>query len=129
MARKAGKQPTEVEMDILNVLWDRGPSTLGQIHEVVAEQRDVAYSTTRKMTQVMRDKGLIKSSGSTRPLVYTASSTREQTQKGMVNDLAKRVFGGSAKELMLSLLSSSKISEKDLAEIKRVIDSERKKTK
>jgi len=129
MARKAGKQPTDVEVDILNVLWDRGPSTLGQLHGAMSQQRDVAYSTTRKMTQVMRDKGLIKCTGSTRPLMYAAAKTREHTQKNMINELAKKVFGGNAKEMMLSLLSTKTISDRDLSEIKRAIDSERKKSK
>lgn len=129
MPRKTGTQPTEVEMDILNVLWDQGPLALGEIHQAIAAQRDVAYSTTRKMTQIMREKGLIKTSGTSKPLVYSAAKSRKKTQNGLVNDLARRAFGGSSKELMLSLLSSKSISDTDLAEIQSLINSERKKKK
>ena len=73
MPRKPTGQPTEVEIDILHVLWDQGPSTLGAIHEAVAQRRQVAYSTTRKMVQVMRDKGLVRSSEQGKPLVYSAA--------------------------------------------------------
>lgn len=128
MPRKMGSQPTEVEMDILKVLWEQGPLTLGDLHQAIAAQREVAYSTTRKMTQVMREKGLIKTSG-TKPLVYSAAKSKKRTQDGLVNDLARRAFGGSAKELMLNLLSSKSISDTDLAEIQNLIDAERKKKK
>lgn len=97
MPRQPSSQPTEVELEIPQVFWERGPCALGQIHQAVAARCDRAYSTTRKMIQVMRDKGLVECDESTRPQLYAAAESREKTQLNLLEDLAERAFGGSTR--------------------------------
>jgi BlaI family transcriptional regulator, penicillinase repressor len=121
MPRPPSQQPTQVELEILNLLWQHGPSTLGQIHEAVSAQSDRAYSSTRKMIQVMRDKGLVKCDETIRPQLYAAAMTKEATQLNMLEDIAQRAFGGSAKKLVMSLLSADVITHDDLSEMQKLV--------
>jgi predicted transcriptional regulator len=119
-------RPTEAELEILRVLWERGPSTVRQVHESVAEQRDTGYTTTLKLMQIMADKGLVTRDESTRTHVYTARLSQETTQRQLVNDLVDRAFGGSAAELVLRALSSHRTSDDELREIRKLIDDARR---
>lgn len=121
MPRRPSSQPTEVELEILQVLWEHGPCPLGRIHEALSEYRDTAYTTTQKMVRVMRDKGLVNSDDSVRPQIYSAAISQEQTQVQMLDDLAQRLFGGSAQKLVMSLLSTKRMSPKELQEIQGLI--------
>jgi BlaI family penicillinase repressor len=121
MPKKQTPQPTNVELEILNVLWDVGPSTVRAIHNVLAEKRETGYSTTLKMVQVMRDKGLLKRDTSVRPQVYWPTLKREVTQMAMLDDLTGKAFSGSAQNLVLSLLSSERLSRDELKELNRMI--------
>jgi len=121
MPRYPSPQPTEVELEILHVLWELGPCPLGEIHRAVSGRREVAYSTTRKMVQVMRDKGLVQCDETTRPQHYTASRTRDETQLGLLDDLVRRAFDGSTQTLVMSLLSSDRLSAAELAELKKLL--------
>ena len=120
MPRKTSPQPTEVEVAILRVLWDRGPSTLRQIHEALLGTRDTGYSTTLKMMQVMFDKGLFRRDESVRPQVYRPTQPESQTQTQMVDDLIQKVFGGSARKLVLWAVQSEQVSADELAEIRKL---------
>jgi BlaI family transcriptional regulator, penicillinase repressor len=122
MARPPSTQPTKVELEILHLLWEHGPCPLGQIHEAVAAQSDRAYSTTRKMIQVMRDKGLVTCDESARPQLYAAARSREQTQLHLLTDLADRAFGGSAKKLVMSLLSAKQVTVEEVREMQRTLE-------
>ena len=113
--------PTEVELEILHVLWELGPSPLGNIHKAVVQRREVAYSTTRKMIQVMREKGLVQCDDSVRPQIYSAARSRDETQQGLLNDLVHRAFSGSSEKLVMSLLSADKLSAEELAELKNLL--------
>jgi predicted transcriptional regulator len=119
------QRPTEAELEILRVLWERGPSTVRQVHEVLAAARDTGYTTTLKLMQIMADKALVTRDESTRTHVYTARVSQETTQRQLVNDLVDRAFGGSAAELVLRALSSHKTSDEELQEIRRLIDDAR----
>jgi len=121
MPRHPSEQPTEVELEILNVLWELGSGPLGEIHRGVAERRDVTYSTTRKMVQVMRDKGLIECDETVRPQQYSAARSQNQTQLGMLDDLVRRAFDGSTQKLVMSLLSANRLSPKELADLKKLV--------
>ncbi|MEM7395605.1 MAG: BlaI/MecI/CopY family transcriptional regulator [Verrucomicrobiota bacterium] len=129
MARKPSAQPTEVELEILHVLWTQGPCVLGDIHRILAAQRNTAYSSTRKMVQVMCEKGILLANDSVRPQQYRAALSREKTQKGLLNDLAARVFGGSTQKLVLSALSNEQLSSEELGEIQKLIKGAKEKTK
>ena len=128
MARKPSAQPTEVELRMLNVLWDRGPSTVREIHNHLAETKQTSYATTVKMLLVMFEKGLVKRDDSRRPLVYRAAEPRRSTQRRMLKDLIQRAYDGSAASLVLQVLSSQRTSRRDLDEIHRLVDELKRKT-
>ena len=121
MARKSSTQPTDVELAILRVLWQRGPSTVREVHEVLSGSRDTGYSTTLKMMQVMLEKGLLTRDDSVRPQVYRPAVTQERTQLQLVDDLVRRAFGGSAARMMMRALSSKRVSAEELSEIEALI--------
>lgn len=122
---RTAQRPTEAELEILRVLWERGPSTVRQVHESMAAVRDTGYTTTLKLMQIMAEKGLVTRDESARTHVYTARVSQETTQRQLVNDLVDRAFGGSAAELVLRALSSHKTSDEELQEIRRLIDDAR----
>jgi predicted transcriptional regulator len=121
MSRNPSNQPTLVELEILNLLWERGPCQLGQIHESLTASSERAYSTTRKMVQVMREKGLITCDEADRPLVYRAALEKEATQLNLLTDIADRAFHGSAKKMVMSLLSAELVTPDELKEMQRII--------
>jgi BlaI family penicillinase repressor len=121
MPRYPSSQPTDVELQILAVLWEQGPATVRQVHQSLATQRDTGYSTTLKMIQVMREKGLVVRDDSVRPQLYSAAETKTQTQLQMLDDLAQKAFGGSAKKLVMRMLSANRVSAVELAEMQRLI--------
>ena len=122
MPRYPSSQPTDVELQILAVLWEQGPSTVRQVHDALAVQRETGYSTTLKMIQVMRKKGLVFRDDSVRPQLYSAAETKTQTQLQMLDDLAQKAFGGSAKKLVMRMLSANRVSAEELAEMQRLIE-------
>lgn len=122
MPRYPSSRPTDVELQILGVLWQRGPSTVRQVHEVLAAQRETGYSTTLKMIQVMREKGLVVRDESVRPQLYRAAESRRETQLQMLDDLSQKAFGGSAKKLVMRMLSAQRVSAEELAEMQRLIE-------
>jgi BlaI family transcriptional regulator, penicillinase repressor len=120
-------KPTDAELAILRVLWERGPSTVRQVHEALADTRDTGYTTTLKLMQIMADKGLVKRNETSRTHVYAAIAGEEQTQHQLVKDLVDRAFGGSAATLVLRALSAEGTSESELREIRKLIDDYREK--
>ena len=125
MPRKPSSTPTEVELEILQVLWQRGPSTVRQVFNILKDARGTQYSTTLKMIQVMTEKGLLRRDESVRPQVYTPSRPREQTQLQLVDYLIQTGFGGSAVDLVLRAAAANRITTDELAQIKRMIDKAR----
>jgi predicted transcriptional regulator len=119
-------RPTDAELAILRVLWERGPATVRQVHESLADDRETGYTTTLKLMQIMAEKGLVTRNESSRTHVYTAVVSRDRTQRQLVNDLIDRAFGGSATALVMQALSAQPASEQELGEIRRLIDDYRK---
>ena len=122
MARRPSRGPTEAELEILAVLWDRGASTVREVNEVLDEHRPTGYTTTLKLMQLMVDKGLVVRDESSRSHVYRAKSSREKTQKTLVKDLLSRAFDGSAAQLVLRALAEEPASAAELAEIRQVLN-------
>jgi len=122
MPRPPSSQPTEVELQILRILWGHGPSTARQIHDQLADVRDTNYSTTVKMLSVMLDKGLVRRDDTVRPQVFRPAATQQRTQQQMLKDLIHKVYDGSAGSLVLQALASQKASPKELAEIRQLLD-------
>lgn len=120
-------RPTDSELAILRILWERGPSTVRQVYEAQAGTRDTGYTTTLKLMQIMADKGLVTRDESSRTHVYAALATEQQTQRQLVKDLVDRVFGGSAAALVLHALNTDGASPAELKEIRKLIDDYREK--
>lgn len=118
-------RPTDAELEILAVLWDRGPSTVRQIHESVGGKS--GYTTTLKLLQIMTDKQLVKRDESQRSHVYRAWVSQEQTQKKFVRALLEKLFNGSSVKLALHALASAKATPEERAEIRRLLDEAEKK--
>ncbi len=115
-------RPTDAELEILTVLWSRGPSTVRDVHETIVERRPAQYTTVLKLLQIMADKGLVTRDEGQRAHVYTAARPREWTQQQLAGDLLQRAFNGSAPGLVLGALSARKASAEDLDEIRRLLD-------
>ena len=122
MPRKPSQTPTEVELEILQVLWTRGPSTVRQIFNLLRQSRGTGYSTTLKMIQVMTEKGLVRKDDSVRPQVYSPAQPQEQTQLELVDHLIQKGFAGSAMSLVLRAAAANRITSGELTQIKRMID-------
>jgi len=122
VARSVSTQPTEVELQILRILWQSGGSTAREVHNGLAELKGTTYSTTVKMLSVMLDKGLVKRDESVSPQMYQATVSRKITQKKMLGDLIDKVYDGSALSLVLQALSSGRTSAEELAEVRRMVD-------
>ncbi len=108
-------RPTDAELEILTVLWSRGPSTVRDVHEVVAARKPTQYTTVLKMLQIMAEKGLVRRDEKQRAHIYQAARPREWTRQQLAGDLLQRAFDGSAGSLLLGALSARKASKKELA--------------
>ena len=117
------RKPTDAELEILAVLWDRGPSSVRHVAKALG--REHAYTTVLKLLQIMTEKGLVQRREFGRLHVYTASESRDQTQRQLVRDLLKLAFGGSTAQLVMRALSASKASPEELAEIRKLLDQRR----
>jgi len=122
MPKPTVPRPTDAELAILRVLWERGPSTVRQVHDTLGRERPTAYTTALKMLQIMTEKGLVSRDESDRTHVYQARLTEEQTQRQLVGDLLERAFGGSASKLVMQALASTRASQDELSEIRKMID-------
>ncbi len=119
MAKRA---PTNAELEILRVLWQRGASTVRDVHESLDHARPVGYTTVLKLLQIMVEKGLVRRDASARSHVYTAVASQGATQRRLVADLVQRVFGGSTLGLVLHALESTPATGPELEQIRRLLD-------
>jgi len=116
------RAPTNAELEILHVLWQRGPSTVRDVHESLDHAKPVGYTTVLKLLQIMVEKGLARRDASARSHVYAAAASQGATQRRMVADLVRRVFGGSTLGLVLHALSATPATARELAQIRRLLD-------
>ena len=122
MKPDARNNPTPSELAILHILWSRGPSTVREIHEVLAKEKDVGYTSALKFLQIMTAKGLVSRTEDQRAHVYTANQPAEKTKQQFAADVLKRVFHGSATQLMQHALSGRRGSKKEIEEMRRMLD-------
>ena len=115
-------RPTQLELTILRVLWDSGPSSVRRITEILNEKKSTGYTTVLKMLQIMTEKGLVSRDASRRPQIYRARHSQEQTQKQLLRDLLDRAFDGSVKTLVMQALSTRKSSPEELEAIEKLLD-------
>lgn len=113
-------QPTAAEWEILEVLWNRGPSTVREVYEYLA--KDTGYTTALKLLQIMTDKGFVKREESGRAHIYRAALDQQNTQGSLVKRLLRQAFGGSTAKLVMSALSAKPASADELAEIRQLLD-------
>ena len=129
MAKRKLPKPTDAELAILRVLWERGASTVREVTDAIQEERGTGYTTALKLMQIMTEKGLVRRDDTNRSHVYEAVAAAEETQRQLVGDLLDRAFGGSAQQLVLQALSGRKASRADLAEIRKLLDEMEQKAK
>jgi BlaI family transcriptional regulator, penicillinase repressor len=115
-------RPTDAELEILTVLWSRGPSTVREVHETISRVKATQYSTVLKFLQIMAQKGLVRRDEKQRAHVYAAAQPREKTQQQLAGDLLQRAFAGSAKSLLMGALSARKASKAELAEMRKLLN-------
>lgn len=121
-------RPSPGEWEILQVLWKYGPATVREVHQHIARERPVQYTTTLKLMQILTEKGLATRDEGERAHRYAASAAREELQSDAAQDLLERVFGGSAAELMQRALSRKKPKKSELKELRQMIDAWEKKS-
>lgn len=122
MPRHSSKQPTEVELEILRILWDAEKASSREIHQQLAKLRDTNFSTTVKMLAVMVEKGMVRRDESSRPIQFRAAKSKEKTQSGILKNLIRKAYGGSASSLVMQALSSQKSSKQELQQIRELLD-------
>ncbi len=115
-------KPTEAELEILNVLWSRGPSTVREVHDEISRHKPAHYTTVLKIMQIMAEKALLRRDEKQRAHVYIAAKPQAWTQKQLAGDLLQRAFGGSARSLLMGALSARKASKHELAAIRQLLD-------
>jgi BlaI family transcriptional regulator, penicillinase repressor len=125
MNRNPAPRPTDAELAILRILWDRGPSTVRQVHDILGLERQAAYTTALKLLQIMTEKGLVERDERDRTHIYRARLSEETTQRQLVRDLVDRAFAGSSSKLVLQALASKRASAEELRDIRKAIDGAR----
>ena len=125
MNRTPAPRPTDAELAILRILWDRGPSTVRQVHDILGRERQAAYTTALKLLQIMTEKGLVERDERDRTHIYRARLSEETTQRQLVRDLVDRAFGGSSSKLVMQALASKRASAEELRDIRKAIDGAR----
>ena len=118
---KTRPDPTTAELEILQVLWEYGPSTVGFVNEKLSQKKRVGYTTTLKLMQIMTEKEIVLRDKSKRAHVYSVGVSSEQTEKQLVSGLIDRAFRGSTSRLVMQALSTRKASEEELEEIRRLL--------
>ena len=118
MARPVSPHPTELELEILKVLWQQGPSTVRQVREALAPQRKLAHTSVITMMNIMTEKGYLVRDAEEATHIFRAKVTEQSVRKRMLGDLVRRAFDGSAVAMMLNLLDTSSLKEDELAELR-----------
>lgn len=129
MASEKLQKPTATELEILRVLWERGPSTVREVHEVMARTKPIGYTTVLKIMQIMTQKGSVARNEDSKAHVYKARQPADSTKRQLVGDLLQRAFAGSASQLMMHALAGKKTSPAEIAEIRQLLDEYERKTK
>jgi BlaI family penicillinase repressor len=120
------QKPTASELEILRVLWTRGPSTVREVHDSLNEKRAMGYTSVLKFLQIMTAKGTVRRNETQRAHVYEACLPAEQTKRQLAGDMLQRVFEGSASQLMMHALAGRKASREEIDELRRLLDEQEK---
>jgi predicted transcriptional regulator len=119
-------KPTESELEILQILWERGVATVREVHEELSKSKDAGYTTTLKLMQIMLEKGLVRRDESMRTHVYQAAVNKEKTQKHLLDKVIDSLFGGSSTQLVLQALGENKTTPEELEQIQTLLNNLKK---
>jgi predicted transcriptional regulator len=122
MVDKSTPRPTDAELAILGVLWEKGACTVREVHDALSQTQDTGYTTILKLLQIMTDKGLVVRDESNRAHVYSPRYSEQRTQRQILGDLIDRAFGGSPAKLVMQALSATKASAGELSAIRQLLD-------
>lgn len=124
MGNVKSTKPTEGELEILQILWDKGQATVREVHETLNLYKESGYTTTLKLMQIMFEKGIVVRDDSSKTHIYQANITRDNTQKQMLGKMVNSLFGGSTSRLVMQALGNSQAapSREELEEIQRLLD-------
>lgn len=114
-------KPTESELEILQILWEKGTASVREVHEELSKNKESGYTTTLKLMQIMNEKGLVKRDDSIKTHIYQPAVSREKTQKHLLGKMINTLFGGSATELVIQALGNHKATPEELNEIQRIL--------
>ena len=120
-------KPTESELEILQVLWEKGDATVRDVHEDLSRTKDIGYTTALKLLQIMFEKGLVTRDESAKSHIYKAAVTRERTQKQLVGKMINTLFSGSPGQLVMQALGNHEASADELDQIQKLLDNLKKK--
>jgi BlaI family transcriptional regulator, penicillinase repressor len=122
MSNQLSLKPTASELEILRILWDRGPSTVREVHEALTARKPVGYTSVLKLMQIMTAKGSVRRNEEQRAHVYEAVQPAEKTKRQFAADMLQRVFDGSASDLLMHALAGRKTSREELEELRRLLN-------
>jgi predicted transcriptional regulator len=120
-------RPTEGELELLQALWEKGPSTVRELHEEISRRRPLGYTSVLKLLQIMTEKGLVEREESNRAHIYRAAATQGETQTLLLRDISQRLFSGSATQLAMHALGMEPVSDRELEELRNLIERKRKR--
>jgi len=120
-------KPTESEMDILQILWDKGSCTVREVHEILEKNKDAGYTTTLKLMQIMHEKGLVERDTSAKTHIYKALVSQQKTEQHLLRKMIDNVFNGSASRMVMQALGSHQASPDEIESIKKYLDELSKK--
>ena len=118
-------KPTAAELDILRILWSRGPSTVREVLESLNEKKNLGYTGVLKLLQIMTVKGFVRRDETNRAHIYEARRPADQTKRQLAADMLQRVFEGSASQLMMHALAGHRASASEIEELRRILDAYR----
>lgn len=122
MSKSYSAKPTESELEILQVLWQKGIATVREVHEALSDLKDAGYTTTLKLMQIMHEKGLVTRDDSNKTHIYKANVSKDKTQQNIVGKMVNSLFEGSASQLMMQAFGNKKPSKKEIEEIQQLLD-------
>ena len=126
MTNKPVLKPTESELEILNILWAHGKTTVREVHEELSVHKDSGYTTTLKLMQIMHEKGIVKRDDSSKTHIYQANIDKEKTQRQLVGKMVDALFGGSTTELVMQALGNKVPNQNELEEIQKLLNNLKK---
>jgi len=122
MASEIIAKPTESELEILQILWERGNSTVRDVHEILTKNKEAGYTTTLKLMQIMHEKGLVERDTNQKTHIYSALASQQKTQQHLLSKLIDNAFNGSAARLVMQALGNHKSSKDEIEAIKKYLD-------